>query len=148
MGKFEGQPCVRCGSTTRQTAKKGKSKDCVRCKNEAKSRWRARNLERHREYNREYMRRQPYEKKKDSLLRNAYGITYEQLCKMREFQSGVCAVEGCEQPATDLDHCHSTGKVRELLCGRCNRMLPNTATPGLLRSLALYLEKHALTPGP
>lgn len=44
-------------------------------------------------------------------------------------QGGVCAI--CGQPETivkkggvvaslAIDHCHETGKVRGLLCGRCN----------------------------
>jgi len=41
-------------------------------------------------------------------------------------QDGCCAI--CADPETDrrqlsLDHCHTTGHIRGLLCGRCNTML-------------------------
>ena len=33
-------------------------------------------------------------------------------------QQGKCAL--CPEPATHLDHCHDTGKIRGLLCVKCN----------------------------
>lgn len=41
-----------------------------------------------------------------------------------QHQEGICAI--CEEPFTDddvIDHCHDTGKVRGLLCHRCNKGL-------------------------
>lgn len=46
--------------------------------------------------------------------------------------SGIC-----------FDHDHATGKPRGWLCDRCNKVLGLVYdSPELLRSLALYLEKH------
>ncbi len=67
-----------------------------------------------------------------------YGITTEQYV---EIVSNPCQVCGStEKP--NLDHNHKTGKVRGILCGKCNRAL------GLLqeslenvKALAAYLEK-------
>jgi len=55
-----------------------------------------------------------------------YGISIEQYEEMFEAQGGVCA--RCEEPPQEalrlaVDHCHTTGKVRGLLCGPCNTYL-------------------------
>lgn len=58
-----------------------------------------------------------------------YGITPERFREMLAKQDGRCAI--ClGQPGIKglaVDHCHSTGAVRGLLCGRCNTAI------GLLR---------------
>ena len=53
-------------------------------------------------------------------LRQRYGITVDELAAMEASQKGLCA--SCHQKPKRLviDHCHSTGKVRGLLCDRCN----------------------------
>ena len=60
-------------------------------------------------------------------------------------QDGGCAV--CHVPPKtrrlDVDHDHKTGRVRGLLCHRCNRMLPAWVSPTKLRALADYLERVA-----
>jgi hypothetical protein len=74
-----------------------------------------------------------------SLLKTKYGMTPEQVEEMRAFQDGKCLV--ClEKRLLVVDHDHSTGKVRALLCNRCNCLLPESATPALLRRLAEYIE--------
>lgn len=53
-----------------------------------------------------------------------YGITPEafQLMLLRQKNScGICEEVFSEEP--NVDHCHRTGEVRGLLCGRCNRAL-------------------------
>lgn len=62
--------------------------------------------------------------------RKKYGITEERYYELLAAQNGVCAI--CGQPERDVDsrlgvkrllavdHCHSTGAVRGLLCRRCN----------------------------
>lgn len=62
-----------------------------------------------------------------NLLRN-YGITLDQYDEMFEKQEGVCKI--CKKPETStikgavkrlaVDHCHSTGRIRGLLCNNCN----------------------------
>ena len=67
-------------------------------------------------------------------LRRLYGITFDQYEAMYEAQSGGCALcctplllaGGASQELGDIahvDHCHTTGKVRGLLCHKCNRGL-------------------------
>ena len=55
------------------------------------------------------------EKAKIRGVKYLYGISpieYEKLLK------NPCMI--CGQPARDLDHCHTTGKIRGVLCRHCN----------------------------
>ncbi len=63
-----------------------------------------------------------------------YGLTQDDFNKMLENQKGVCAICVLPETAIDkygnllvlsVDHCHKTGKVRGLLCSRCNHLLGN-----------------------
>ncbi len=77
-----------------------------------------------------------------------YGLTLEEHDRLLEEQGGVCAI--CKGPSVgrrgqwfDVDHDHSTGEVRGLLCTNCNRALAALKDrPELLREAALYLERR------
>ena len=62
-------------------------------------------------------------RRKDNL-KYRYGITEEQYDQMLEKQNHTCAICN-EKPKGNLavDHCHTTGKVRGLLCANCNKGL-------------------------
>jgi len=66
-------------------------------------------------------RKQTYWKTK---LKINFGITPEIYIEMYESQEGLCKI--CKNKIefihrnTHVDHCHSTGKVRGLLCHHCN----------------------------
>jgi hypothetical protein len=57
-----------------------------------------------------------------------YGLTPQTYDEMLENQEGKCAICRCI-PKVDtkrslaIDHCHSSGEIRGLLCGNCNTML-------------------------
>lgn len=58
-------------------------------------------------------------------LKYLYGITLEEYNRLSIRQNGVCAVCGTFQPTKAhsrlcVDHDHDTGKVRGLLCSKCN----------------------------
>lgn len=59
---------------------------------------------------------------KKSKLKLKYGITLEEFEMMKSRQNDVCAICQKSRPLT-VDHCHTTGKVRMLLCNSCNRGL-------------------------
>ena len=85
------------------------------------------------------------------LLRN-YGMTNDDYIFMFESQIVLCAI--CNEPQQGItkdgetrflcvDHCHSTGKVRELLCVKCNAGLGQFRdNPDLLTKASNYLIKH------
>ncbi len=69
-------------------------------------------------------------------IKNRYGITKEEYQDMFLKQNGVCAI--CARPQSaklHVDHCHTTKKVRGLLCGNCNRAL------GLMKDNIEFLGK-------
>lgn len=74
-----------------------------------------------------------------------YGIDQERYDRMLAEQDGRCP--GCR--TTDpgvkgwcIDHCHATGRVRALLCMRCNTMIGlANEDPAILRALADLAEQ-------
>ena len=63
-----------------------------------------------------------------SKLRRIYGLEIEDYHRMLEQQDHGCAICGTKDPGSrcrnfHVDHCHETGKVRGLLCHKCNRAL-------------------------
>jgi hypothetical protein len=70
-----------------------------------------------------------YEIDKNSKLKRIYGISYSEYLTMLEAQNGCCAICGTndtgKRKAFAVDHNHTTGKVRGLLCGNCNLGIGN-----------------------
>ena len=80
-----------------------------------------------------------------NYLRKAYGITLEYFFEMRERQKGLCAICGDVLPSWGIkchvDHDHTTGKVRGLLCHGCNVGLGKFHdNSSLMRKAADYLD--------
>lgn len=94
--------------------------------------WRKNNPEKYRKAVSNWRARNPtYESALKLKMR--YGITPEQYSELFTVQEGRCAICGNEESICHsrskkvqklaVDHCHSTGKVRGLLCQDCNRGL-------------------------
>jgi hypothetical protein len=83
---------------------------------------------------------------KRSRLWRAFGLTLEDYFAMLESQHGLCAI--CQKPPKEgtflaVDHNHITGKIRGLLCWRCNSSLGKFNDDYMLvRRAADYLESH------
>lgn len=84
------------------------------------------------------------------LLRD-FGISLSEYNKLLALQKGVCAIchhaervsRGGKLKRLAVDHDHSTGKIRALLCQHCNQAIGKMRDdPALLRAAAEYLECH------
>ena len=63
-----------------------------------------------------------------SKFKNQYGITLDDYYVMLDRQGNGCGICKASSPGGRtkffaVDHCHTTGKVRGLLCTKCNRGL-------------------------
>jgi hypothetical protein len=111
-------------------------------------RWQQANPERVNEYYRA-RRLEPEVKRRERAghLKRKYGMTIEQYDAMLEAQGGGCFI--CARPPREdislhVDHDHSTGKVRGILCFRCNNALADFQEDvRLLAKAANYLDRHA-----
>jgi hypothetical protein len=59
----------------------------------------------------------------EKIIQKKYGITEDDYQKLLEQQNGVCAIclRHQRKQRLSIDHSHRTGRVRGLLCTRCNR---------------------------
>ena len=86
------------------------------------------------------------------MLKAKYGLTSDDYDAMSEAQGGLCAI--CQNPETrnarkgrgigtqplNIDHDHTTGQIRGLLCARCNSILGFLETPGRLDASLAYIR--------
>ncbi len=83
-------------------------------------------------------------------LQKKYGITIDQYHEMSKKQNDKCAICGSDNPIYSpsskyfsVDHNHITGKIRELLCGRCNLVIGQVyEDKTILRAMIDYIDKH------
>ena len=80
-------------------------------------------------------------------LKKRYGITGEQWDAMFQAQDGLCAICLVE-PIKHTDHCHESGKVRGLLCRRCNTGLGSFHENADLMARALAYVARNKAPQP
>lgn len=97
--------CKVCDTASRKTSRRSGGKDCG-----------------------------TFQGQRERRYKRLFGITIADYDRMLEEQAGRCSVcrttspNGVGESGKHLyyfavDHCHSTGKVRGLLCNRCNRAL-------------------------
>jgi hypothetical protein len=78
-----------------------------------------------------------------------YNISSEQYNFMLELQNGTCSICGKtdirngQSIHLSIDHCHKTGKIRALLCGRCNMVLGLVNDDvSVLNNMIKYCKHH------
>ena len=87
---------------------------------------------------------------KYSAIKSRYGLTRAEYDTMLQKQNGVCAICSCVdttvvnggQCLLSVDHDHETGKIRGLLCHKCNTGIGMLATPENCIRAAQYLKAH------
>ena len=85
-----------------------------------------------------------------SYLKRKYGVTMEWYEDKLKEQKGLCAICSCDSSELRnrdamfcVDHCHTTGQPRALLCHKCNAgigMLKDN--PILVARAWTYLQQH------
>ena len=102
----------------------------------------------HREKDNERQRRRSWAKKLSVFWRRLarfYGISREQYEVLLARQGGVCGI--CRKPPQEplcVDHSHITGRVRGLLCRKCNTGLGSYDDDASLMAAGIaYLRKAA-----
>ena len=159
--------CSKCGKVQPRSAYyraqgtvdglRGDCKECFKARAKARyplvrdrnieraKQWREDNIERFRE-NQRRMRANPEFKTRSRAghLQRKYGLSLDQYEAMLASQRGTCAI--CTRPPGEgrslhIDHDHETGRIRGLLCFRCNNSLGDLDDdPALLRAALRYLE--------
>ena len=88
------------------------------------------------------------DKSRSYSLKNLYGVSTEQYNEMKYMQGGSCKI--CKTHESNLkrklfvDHCHTTGFIRGLLCQSCNTMIGNAKDNILVLQAAInYLSSKS-----
>jgi len=107
--------------------------------------------EQRRQYARDYQKREYLsdpgkfkERVRKSKLKKVYGLTLERFNELLAAQGGACALCGTKDPGKvnwHVDHDHSTGAVRGLLCNPCNGTKVGANTIVTALAVLDYLRK-------
>ena len=130
----------------RKKAWRAKNIDKVRAESRAyQTKFRAENPEKHRKNMREYYRANPLRHRNYLLIRK-FGITASEWDAKFEAQGRACGCCGAVDPhhskGWQTDHCHTTGKLRDIICGPCNQILTKHLDQWGMFKVFKYLEKH------
>lgn len=120
--------------------------------NEATKNWRKRNPELIKEIRRKTDEKRKQVRRERRYLEN-YGISLEEYNAKLKEQGGCCAIcrnperklskGGLEMQPLCVDHNHTTGKIRGLLCSGCNLAIGNMKENiDYLLSAVTYLRKY------
>lgn len=113
-------------------------------------RWNKNNREKRNKISRDYRQRNLEQLRLrdiDRDLKRAYGISLEEYTAMEIAQNKQCKICGTSsfygRTRFAVDHCHETGKVRGLLCTKCNAGLGMFEdNPERLISALSYLKEY------
>lgn len=157
-----------CTLCRRERIKKSYQKNIAKHKLRKKNDYQ-KNKEKYIEYSRQYrlnnkekvkLSRQLYgiknkDRVKNQILKQKFNIRIDQYKNMFSSQNGLCKI--CQQPETikarncdyikalSVDHCHKTGKIRGLLCDRCNKGIGYLKDSiELLQNAIRYLKEYSI----
>lgn len=129
----------------------GKKPICDKCVRAAYARkWRQGNQQRARQLVTDYQARNPemvFKNNRAQGLRRYYGMTVADYDSLLLKQDGRCAICLTDKPSGKngrlvVDHCHTTGNIRGLLCMKCNFMIGYASeNSDTLKQGAAYIER-------
>jgi len=125
--------CKRCNTERefKDFRKAPQNKDglqsyCKFCQNKLKTEWSIKNREKVREYAAKVYREDPRKAKGKAIQKFFKGLSwqqamevFEEMLKVQEYSCKICKVHQSKK-VLHVDHCHSRGVVRGLLCAECN----------------------------
>lgn len=90
-----------------------------------------------------------FKKRRERVLERIYKMRPGQYAEMHKTQKGLCKICGGSEEVKGrylaVDHCHKTGKVRALLCSRCNLGLGHfNDDSAVVRKALEYLEEYTI----
>ena len=117
---------------------------CRECNREQCAAYGRNNRQKRNQRLREWRRSNPEAAKRGDRrdrLRRKYGLTEVGLSEIIKAQNGKCAL--CFRSVElVVDHCHKSGKVRSLLCHRCNISLGWIEShPGIIERIQQYVDQ-------
>lgn len=140
--------CVGCGEYKDLSAyapngktRKGTQKYRSRCRDcESKRQYRIRSVKTNKD-------RYTTDRLKGYRVKHSFGITYEDWVNLMESSEWKCEICGrtIETSGRTLavDHCHKTGRIRGVLCQRCNCAIGlMNDDPAILQNAIQYLHKE------
>lgn len=74
-------------------------------------------------------------------LKHKYNLTVDEYNSLVDKHGSKCAICRKDDGRLCIDHCHSTGKVRGILCNRCNTSLHLIENHNLHSRALKYLEE-------
>lgn len=129
--------CTRCKENkninkfgNRSSSKDGLNYICKECNENQKKKWRTENPDKYKKASKKH-----YNENKDRYaainrknnLKRWYGLKPEDVEELLKKQNHTCAICGKHESEfkkiLEIDHDHKTGKVRGMLCHKCNKML-------------------------
>ena len=123
------------GTTWTEARKKHHMNSCNACNHTKSKAWKQNNKEAYQESQR------------NSKRKLRYGLSEKEFLTLYKSQAGCCAI--CYTPLavsgkdTHIDHSHTTGKVRGLLCNNCNTGIGKfNENIAALRRAVFYIERY------
>ena len=94
------------------------------------------------------VRKENFEREITNDLQRTYGISYEDklaMIKQQNFKCAICKSEISYDNKAAVDHCHTSMKVRGILCRACNTGIGHLQDSVEVLEIAIqYLKKHLL----
>lgn len=120
---------------------------CKICHNTMRTLYRFKNKDK---VNRRERRRKTTYSRYTAMIYTIYRLREEDVVFLMDNQKGCCAICGkslvnpiWSKSDMHIDHCHTTGNVRGLLCGKCNWLLGVAKEdPSVLESAVQYVKER------